>query len=748
MFSLKLSKQKTNSVYSQLLLYITIAIVSTTLIVSSILYLSFEKIGLSLVHSSIKESLNQVSYSTTYVSKSVKTLAFQIYFETDIQKLMLFDSVSIQEQNSALSKLNHYETKTPFIHSVYIYNGKSQSFYSSISSGPYTKENFSDQGAVDFIDNFSQYKPFMPIPRRLFESSIMDKGYYSNVYSFIFYERPSPNAKPDKAIILNVTEGWMREIMDSLDIGKDANTFIIDNKGMIVNSVEKGKMMTDISDKDYVKELLSSNESSGYLVNNVDGTKSLITFVTSQDTGWKFVQIIPYSYVTQKIEKLKSHTFVSSFVILLLGIIMSVLLSKKLYKPYDAIDKKLKVLQYEKQSSSQTLKEELLRKLLLNNITLNVNDLKNKFDNYKIDLKFDEPFLLIVIKIDNYSDFCNKYNASDRNLLKFGVSNIATELLSQKYVNTSVDMLGDHIVLIINTPDEDYMLLEDDLNDKIRDVQVSVEKHLDIKVSVAVSNQGKLIEDIASLYSDAMNTYDYFTFKEHQCILWSKNIHVLEPATFIYPTQKENQLIDALMLRNGKEAKELYDSIILSTKDYSYSVFYNSILRLTLAINTLIDSLRQNSNIVIPCSFNNFVTELNNLETLNEINNFFYMQFDTIVEKLEERQSDKYDELLSKIADIINISFMDPTLSIDIIADKVNMSPIYLGRLYKKLCSKSISETITEIRMEKARELLKTSNLPVSEIVEKVGFSNVAYFYPLFKKMNGVTPNDYRQSSK
>jgi YesN/AraC family two-component response regulator len=49
--------------------------------------------------------------------------------------------------------------------------------------------------------------------------------------------------------------------------------------------------------------------------------------------------------------------------------------------------------------------------------------------------------------------------------------------------------------------------------------------------------------------------------------------------------------------------------------------------------------------------------------------------------------------------------------------------------------------------MERSKEILKTINWPVSKIAEESGFSSTAYFYPLFKKMNGTTPNDYRNNA-
>lgn len=738
------SHYKLNSFYSKILFYITLVLVSTIFLTSSILYFNFEKIGLSLIHSSTKDSLSQISYSTTYMTNTVKTLALQTYFDQDISKLLLFDSIDVHTEYAALNKLSNLITKTQFIHSIYLYNGRAQTAYSSLLSGKYDTKSFPDQEAIELLNDPAHLKNLSPIPRLIYDDiAQINKGFYSNVYTFVFHENVIDNSGIDRAVVLNITEGWMREIMDSLETSSESQTFIVDSKGMIVNSVVKGKILVDISDKNYIKEILNSNEPSGFFVEEVDNVKSLITYVSSPNIDWKFIQITPYSNITKKINTLKYTTLFICFIVLLLGSFASIYISKKLYKPYSIMDEKLKALQSEKNSSSSVLKQDFLRSQLLNTTHFQLSEFEDKVRNLKVNINFNNEFLLILIKIDNYTDFVDKYNINDRNLFKFGIMNIALELFNTKYSNEAIDMQQDHMVLITNITDD---ITDQDINFMINEFQKAVKKHLELSISISISSAGNSKNDLSMLYSEALDAYNYFLFNEYECILWSKNIDTLEQNDYVYPTQKENLLIDALMLRKIDEAKEIYLDIISGTKGHSFNIFHTAILRISLALNTLIESLRQNSNVYVNFNFSNFSSTITKKETINEINNCFFYIFKSITEKLEERQSMKHDTLASNIIEIINQSYMDPNLSLDSIADKVNLSSSYVGKLFKKLTSKSISEVITEVRMEKAKELLKTTNMSVSEIVENVGFASSAYFYPLFKKMNGVTPNDYRQS--
>jgi YesN/AraC family two-component response regulator len=56
----------------------------------------------------------------------------------------------------------------------------------------------------------------------------------------------------------------------------------------------------------------------------------------------------------------------------------------------------------------------------------------------------------------------------------------------------------------------------------------------------------------------------------------------------------------------------------------------------------------------------------------------------------------------------------------------------------------SIASYITDYRMQKAKVLLLSSDLPIGTIAERTGFANGNYFFTLFKKHNGITPNEYR----
>lgn len=69
-----------------------------------------------------------------------------------------------------------------------------------------------------------------------------------------------------------------------------------------------------------------------------------------------------------------------------------------------------------------------------------------------------------------------------------------------------------------------------------------------------------------------------------------------------------------------------------------------------------------------------------------------------------------------------------------------------MARLFKKQTGKSIVNYITEYRIEKAKELLDSPDIPIGIVASKVGYGNYSYFSKLFKDVTGYTPNEYRKS--
>ncbi len=83
-------------------------------------------------------------------------------------------------------------------------------------------------------------------------------------------------------------------------------------------------------------------------------------------------------------------------------------------------------------------------------------------------------------------------------------------------------------------------------------------------------------------------------------------------------------------------------------------------------------------------------------------------------------------------------------ISLEVIAAAVNTNPSYLSRIFKKECGETLSEYITRLRIEKAKELLVLPDQLVYLVSESVGYHDSTYFSTIFKKYTGMSPTEYR----
>jgi two-component system response regulator YesN len=87
-------------------------------------------------------------------------------------------------------------------------------------------------------------------------------------------------------------------------------------------------------------------------------------------------------------------------------------------------------------------------------------------------------------------------------------------------------------------------------------------------------------------------------------------------------------------------------------------------------------------------------------------------------------------------------------LSLEKVAREVYVSAGYLSALFKKVARKNFVDCLHETRVAKARELLRDGRLKVYEVALRVGYKDEKYFSQIFKKVTGMTPNQYRETTR
>ena len=158
---------------------------------------------------------------------------------------------------------------------------------------------------------------------------------------------------------------------------------------------------------------------------------------------------------------------------------------------------------------------------------------------------------------------------------------------------------------------------------------------------------------------------------------------------------------------------------------------------------------------LVSCSMNPSLSGRINEERLNRMMRKVYETEDPdelyqlvsrFVSRLAEKEAVEDDVTVMVAAAIktVNDSLADSELNLTSVADKLHVTPNYLSNRFSRDMGQSFSSYLLQTRIRRSKRLLRTVSYKIYEVAEMVGFADVSYFNKSFKKVEGITPMQYR----
>lgn len=283
-------------------------------------------------------------------------------------------------------------------------------------------------------------------------------------------------------------------------------------------------------------------------------------------------------------------------------------------------------------------------------------------------------------------------------------------------------------------------------------LQESIRKAADqdrIPVTASLGIKVKTYRSIRQSYESAVKTLEY------QFVFGEGNLLDAEVIQAYFGDENNGLRI------NGKEFRELMEKEDRKgIEEYVRSVFqeYNSktavtdtfvlkscALELVILAFQRLDSLPFTESGAIYHIKAEAMKEIENARTLGEMQRIILRHADKILDKVQKNRKKTYSRFVADAVQHIYTDYADKELSLQSLADLMHVNAAYLGRIFKKETGSSFTDYLNHVRIEKAKELLISTNCKGSELCEKVGFANYNYFYIVFKKITGVKPTEYRK---
>ncbi|MFE5317770.1 helix-turn-helix domain-containing protein [Paenibacillus sp. NPDC056579] len=213
-----------------------------------------------------------------------------------------------------------------------------------------------------------------------------------------------------------------------------------------------------------------------------------------------------------------------------------------------------------------------------------------------------------------------------------------------------------------------------------------------------------------------------------------------------YPVEKEKELLE--FLKHAPSSGEIECAVerfythILQYGPVDSKSIYELTIRLLLGLEKRILTDLENVNVYKPCES----TAVVQMKSMRQIKAYVTEQLSALREVLLQNEGESHRNIIKKTIQYMEQECQNATLYS--VAQKVYMTPTYLSSLFKMNTGKTFIDQLTEIRITKAKEMLKCTHLKNYEVAEKVGYKDSRYFSQIFKKKVGLSPSEYRDSAQ
>lgn len=402
--------------------------------------------------------------------------------------------------------------------------------------------------------------------------------------------------------------------------------------------------------------------------------------------------------------------------------------------------KNIKMLEEIYIKSLPILREKFLSSIIRGNI--NSDEIKEKQKKYNINLH-GEAFLVSVAAID-YS--IENINNKDKEILIFQVLKLTEEIIS-KYSAGLVFIEDDNIIILNISQERDKKLIIEKSSKVLEEIRQSIFKYLSLSVTIGIGTSCENLSGVSLSYKNAIAALGYRIILGNDRLIFIDDVEPKREDEIVFDKLKERQLENSIKAGTKEDIYSTVEDLFKVIEASNTSVEYYQIY--LIQVLTTIIKIAKDSNVNMKDIFGenfNFFIELYKFSTLTEVKEWIKKSSIKISEYIIKGREDLSKLLVDRAKEYIEERFHDSELNINTICNHLHISQAYFSYIFKKDTQTTFVSYLTQIRMTKAKELLRNTNMKTFVIAEKVGFSEPNYFSYCFKKNLGKSPSEYRNS--
>lgn len=709
---------------------------------------------LSMVRTRVDDALERVAVSS-----------LQLALDPLVSKYLIADpKLDLWDLNRIQTKLSVMQASDENMHSVYLYYLDTP--YMITSYGVYAADTFHDKEWISNADQAEQ-GPLMLPNRKL---RFIDKTQESEGIT-ILRKLPLGRKHCTALLAVNLDRNSFLSQIQMAAAGTNTFLLILDDMGNAVSYNDCEYTQAYVSQMDDIKLAASQNRTGELL--SIGGMETVVTVDASAVSGCTYIMVQPISEYYERAQSVTNTSLWITLLVLVLGVFMTVFTAKQLYQPVERLlnstqtprhtengarykefrmlfDRFHEIAQTNADLSAKTQKyhplvcEKITRDLLFGSVK---SEELIRERTMLTGLAFPENAVHCVVgyHIDHYRDFCGRFSAEDQVLYEFVIKNILSELLGD-WCWTGANIPG-------LDPSESYYLLAlpdkpesaEQLFHKCSEACESIEQYFPFSITVGIGSFKKAIQDIPASMREAGIAMAYrFSMGHGQAIFYPQAVMQIK-AQAHFPVDIEKRLCDHIRaadaahvhesLRELFEARETGMMLQMLGAQSVFSHYVNCVMGVLHELGYHLEEITE--------CVGDMASKLSGLREITEFENCFTAFCDDITVFIAQRHTKTSGHIYE-----LTLSFIDQHYGRDVtvadLSDKLMYSPTYINRMLKQQCGSTFNDLLCEKRMQVARELLKSSRMPVGDIAKATGFNSIQSFNRVFKTAAGQTPTAYR----
>jgi len=725
--------------------------------------------------STLEQSINildtrlaEIESIATQLSLNPKILRFTMESSPYINPKLPWKINEVQREIASLTFGND------FINMLCVYFGKSDVVISdskSFISLSHFYDVFFKYGEMskdEWRDNILSGKYFNKyFPTTHVRLGFMGKENKTAEEPMLIYMRSFPSSIENKCqVIMFIPISNISELFQNITVDQAGLACIMDPQGEILFSSSVLQQTIDL-EQIYLQGI------NGSIIQNIDGQKMIVNCKTSSYNGWKYIAIVPYNMVMEKVRYIKQIINLIFALTMLMGLLGASFMAYRNCKPIRSIIETLqRLMEGSKPVDVEQNEYVYLRKSIIDLIT----DNKNMRENLKKHIPLMKTIFVEKLLSGNFlNDEEIQWFLDQLGLVRFDGDIVVA--ISQMDVESSYITEMSAIKLILKDTIERYLGSDVYFHDLDFDKQAIifniceaniaekgnidkgryVQEVLDIvckdmynchNVSVSFT-VGSLVKDymeISRSFDEAKEALDYKTLSKNKSVLMYSEIPKNQDSCY-YPMNIENRIINYAKLGDSKQINEILKLLYKENfvkRDLSYDMVCQLMFQLKGTLLRILDVLSVEHQEISK----HIVEELSNFDNYKSIDNMFELIFgivDKICNLFKEDKKNKYSYLIDDIIKYIHLNYKNPQLSLTELADQFGLAPAYISQLFKEKTKKNFTTYLEQIRIEEACKLL-LKGMPVNQVAQEVGYNSVYVFRRAFKRTQGMLPSEYKSS--